>query len=249
MVGNLQKPDRRKSQHQTNRETDAYFLDNRIRQLSHDQNDITAMVDGTRPYRVVLTITPAGLDGYCNCPASSNIEFCKHCVAVALYLHSGDLTEHVPPADSSLQLIDSYLLTLSTDDLRSLLLNAAKQHEQTQEALLMKARLAQGQLSLKELKKLITAGSPAQDVWGYADVTAYYNRFEQVLENIQELADEVRPRLNEKNLTFDAQIEDKIQLTGDAIQKLTSRSSFGYRPVPQTDNFIKLVGLRAVNQV
>jgi len=33
----------------------------------------------------------------------------------------------------------------------------------------------------------------------------------------QELADEVRPRLNEKNLTLDTRIEDKIHLTGDAM--------------------------------
>ncbi|MCK0713977.1 SWIM zinc finger domain-containing protein [Chromohalobacter sarecensis] len=45
---------------------------------------ITADVEGSERYTVTLKLNKRGLDGGCDCPASEGIDFCKHCVAVAL---------------------------------------------------------------------------------------------------------------------------------------------------------------------
>ncbi len=61
-----------------------YFLEGRVAHIQEKNGRITASVDGSYAYSVNLHITKQGLDGYCDCPASEGMDFCKHCVAVAL---------------------------------------------------------------------------------------------------------------------------------------------------------------------
>ncbi|MGH8822959.1 MAG: SWIM zinc finger family protein, partial [Jiangellaceae bacterium] len=58
-----------------------------------------ATVDGSRRYRVALTVTAAGISGECTCPYGADGIFCKHCVATALtWLDTGPPTEVRPDA-------------------------------------------------------------------------------------------------------------------------------------------------------
>ncbi|MBB6348799.1 SWIM zinc finger family protein [Nonomuraea muscovyensis] len=62
----------------------AYFAQGVVRRMAVDGTSVTATVDGTRPYRVRLRVTAAGLEGECSCPYGADGMFCKHCVAAGL---------------------------------------------------------------------------------------------------------------------------------------------------------------------
>jgi uncharacterized Zn finger protein len=64
----------------------AYFESKKVVELETEGTKTIARVEGAHVYAVTLHRTPRGLDGTCDCPASDGIEFCKHCVAVALML-------------------------------------------------------------------------------------------------------------------------------------------------------------------
>jgi hypothetical protein len=62
----------------------AYYRDGRVRSLAVDALGATAVVDGSRPYRVRLAIRRRTLVGECSCPMGDESVFCKHCVATGL---------------------------------------------------------------------------------------------------------------------------------------------------------------------
>ncbi len=72
---------------------EAYFLENRVRQLQAGLDRATAKVSGTRTYRVKLWHQRGQLQHACNCAAGREEVFCKHCVAVGL-AWLGALAEH-----------------------------------------------------------------------------------------------------------------------------------------------------------
>jgi uncharacterized Zn finger protein len=63
---------------------EAYHRSGRVRSLAVDEMGATAVVDGTRPYRVRLALRGQTLVGDCNCPMGDDGVFCKHCVATGL---------------------------------------------------------------------------------------------------------------------------------------------------------------------
>jgi uncharacterized Zn finger protein len=91
----------------------AYYREGMVVGWNKQGATITADVEGSQCYRVVLKLNKRGLDGACDCPASEGIDFCKHCVAVALtyradqaeqaQLTEGDETDRI---HAYLQLLD-----------------------------------------------------------------------------------------------------------------------------------------------
>jgi uncharacterized Zn finger protein len=102
----------------------AYYREGMVVGWNKQGATITADVEGSQCYRVVLKLSKRGLDGACDCPASESIDFCKHCVAVAL-TYRADQAEQPPqlPAEKSLALMDYALSRMdraleTLDDLR-----------------------------------------------------------------------------------------------------------------------------------
>jgi uncharacterized Zn finger protein len=62
----------------------AYYRDGKVRSLAVDALGATAVVDGSRPYRVRLAVRGQTVFGDCNCPMGDDGLFCKHCVAAGL---------------------------------------------------------------------------------------------------------------------------------------------------------------------
>lgn len=81
--------------------------------------EITARVYGKSEYLVSLAFGDEGLTGDCTCPYGREGFFCKHCVAVGLaVLKIGDdLPRHIQAARSGWQALESWLGSLSKDDL------------------------------------------------------------------------------------------------------------------------------------
>ncbi len=63
---------------------EAYFAENRVRQLQASIDRATAKVSGSRTYRVKLWHQRGQLHHACTCAAGREEAFCKHCAAVGL---------------------------------------------------------------------------------------------------------------------------------------------------------------------
>ncbi|MYV98256.1 hypothetical protein [Streptomyces sp. SID3343] len=95
-----------------------------------DPGIVTASVEGTDTYSVVLEYEANNLTGECDCPYGDQGYFCKHCVATGLvYLRSTALhpVDTDPTEDSRRPPIDlhAYLGSLDRDELVTLLHEAA----------------------------------------------------------------------------------------------------------------------------
>ena len=71
-----------------------YLANNRVQLHVHAPDEAIAEVMGSQPYRVELRLTAKGLTADCTCPAMSDYGFCKHSVALGLYLINAP-----PPTD------------------------------------------------------------------------------------------------------------------------------------------------------
>ncbi|HEU5333914.1 MAG TPA: SWIM zinc finger family protein [Actinocrinis sp.] len=78
---------------------------------------------GTGAYRVTLTLHDAGLAGDCSCPHGQDGFFCKHCVAVGLSVLAlgPDLPRRRAATQTKKQTLDTWLESLSREDLLALL--------------------------------------------------------------------------------------------------------------------------------
>jgi uncharacterized Zn finger protein len=86
--------------------------------------EITASVYGNSEYRVSLAFGDEGLTGDCTCPYGREGFFCKHCVAVGLaVLKIGDdLPRDIEATRAGRQALESWLESLSKEDLLAELL-------------------------------------------------------------------------------------------------------------------------------
>jgi len=150
---------------------------------------ITADVEGSERYTVTLKLSTRGLDGGCDCPASEGIDFCKHCVAVALTyraeqaeqvrLIQGDVTDRI---HAYLQQMDKISLI---EALESLIENDPVLHQRWS----MRADAVLGVLDHKTLKKRITAAFPTnRNLFRLGQVHAYFAKAEPVVDQLVEQA-------------------------------------------------------------
>jgi uncharacterized Zn finger protein len=150
-----------------------------------------AVVDGSQPYRVELLHTDQRLEGACECPASEGIDFCKHCVAVALAVQTRQRHGEVLRTGTELEKVKAYLVLQPPEALVAELLAVLPRLPEVQDRLLLKAEIAGGTVSARGLKKTITQVTRPKHLWEYREVAAYFGRIEGVLENIDSVADEL----------------------------------------------------------
>lgn len=164
-----------------------YYRQGRVVGWNKQGDTITADVEGSACYRVTLKLRKRGLDGACDCPASEGVDFCKHCVAVALayraeqaeqaHLAQGDATDRL---HAYLQQMDKASLVGA---LESIIENDSVLHLQWS----MRADAVLGAVDHKMLKKRITAAFPInRDLFRYAQVQAYFAGAEPVVDELVE---------------------------------------------------------------
>jgi len=153
-----------------------YYNEGRVQQLTIDSSQISAYVDGQRRYQVILNHTAKVFDGSCDCPASDNFDFCKHCAAVSLaYYYQTQTNIEVSEAGD----VDPVLLYLNTftkpqlvEELHSLI----KRDRPRYDHWLLRAEIAGGNLSGKDLRKRITQAIPYKPsgLWRPQEVAQYF---------------------------------------------------------------------------
>ena len=189
----------------------AYFHDGVVGLVEEKAGRIQASVQGTHRYRVVFSVEDDKLVYECNCPVGNDGEFCKHAVAVALsWLESSG--EEVFHADETLapkkkritkaDQLRNYLDTLSENELRDLLMEAADRDRNFRDKLLFAAKST----SSKGVASLRSIINQATKVSGRADWQDAYD----YAERLNDLADLLEKRIEDGEVKLVELIEEAI---------------------------------------
>ena len=150
---------------------------------------ITADVEGSERYRVVLKLSKRGLEGGCNCPASEGIDFCKHCVATALAYRAEQAEQTRLTEGDATDRIRAYLQQMDKASLIESLESLIDSDPVLRQQWSLRSDAVLGVLDHKALKKRITVAFPVnRDLYRYGQVSAYFARAEAVVEQLAEQA-------------------------------------------------------------
>lgn len=158
-----------------------YYNAGKVSGLVINNDLIKAQVIGNQTYQVELRHTAKIFEGVCNCPASDNFDFCKHCVATSLsYYYQTQSNQEVddgPAAD----ILAHHLSTLTKPQLADELYAVIKQDKQLHELWQLRAELATKRLEAKDVRKQITRALPFRPsgIWRFNEVADYFSRSEQ----------------------------------------------------------------------
>ena len=152
-----------------------------------------AIVQEGGQHTVCLRHTHRIIEGDCDCDVSDGIDFCQHCVAVALHLQEQQKPARSFDKRSALRQIRRHLLTLSYDELLDEFLKTIKQDRALRDDLLQKTRLSSAALSYSELKKMIDAVGAEDYLYESREVRSYFQGLESMLARLAEFADKLDP--------------------------------------------------------
>lgn len=195
----------------------AYYNEGRVGELTIDGFRITAVVNGTKPYQVTLHHSAKVFEGECNCPASNNFDFCKHCVAVALrYYYQTQTNQELADSPDSNLLLD-YLNTLTKPELATELHDLLLKDQDALDLWQLKAEISSGGLSAASIRKRITKAIPYKPsgLWRYRDVASYFEDCERALSVLSEPLLALPPKEASKLIRYAAQRLEKTLETVD----------------------------------
>lgn len=196
-----------------------YYNEGRVGPLSIKQSRITAQVSGTQQYSVVLRHTSKVFEGHCNCPASDNFDFCKHCVAVSLSYYYQTQTNQELSEQASESQVHGYLSTLTKPQLVEHLHELLLRDSATMDHWQLKAQIASGGIEPKEIRKRITKAIPYKPggLWRYRDVADYFDASALTLSGLHEALISLKPQDAIKLVSYAAQrLEKTLQTIDDS---------------------------------
>lgn len=169
------------------------FEEGCVRDIVTTDMSTKAIVEDERQHAVRLRHTHRMIEGECDCEVSDGIEFCQHCVAVALYLQEQQTPATSIDKRSALRRIRRYLSRLTHEELLDEFLETMKQDRALRDDLLQKAQLSSEALSYSELKKMIDAVAVEDYLYEPREIRAYFQGLESMLTRLREFADKLDP--------------------------------------------------------
>ena len=169
------------------------FEEGGVRHVVTTKAKSNAIVQGGRQHTVCLRHTHRLIEGECDCDVSDGIEFCQHCVAVALHLQAQQRPAKSIDIRSTLRQIRRHLSTLTHEELLDEFLETIKQDRSLRDDLLQKARLSSEALSYSELKKMIDAVGADDYLYEPREIRGYFQGLEWMLMRLREFADKLDP--------------------------------------------------------
>ena len=169
------------------------FAEGRVHDVVTTNRITNAIVREGRQHVVRLRHTHRMMEGECDCAVSDGIEFCQHCVAVALHLQEQETPAKSIDKRGALRQIRRYLSTMTHEELLDEFLERVKQDRALREDLLQKAQLSSAALSYFELKKMIDAVGVEDHLYEPREIRAYFQRLESMLTRLREFADTLDP--------------------------------------------------------
>jgi uncharacterized Zn finger protein len=173
---------------------EAYFQEDRVKELIEHNGKRSAIVTGTRDYRVRLWMDETSLFYSCTCPLGDDEQFCKHCVAVALaWIHTSKDEKSLQSSTQSSPQDDlrSFLERQEKDNLIAMVLHEAANNRSMRERLQLEA--ARKQPSGVDIRVFRKSIANAIRTGGYVDYYAaprFARRIHQVIDSISALFDD-----------------------------------------------------------
>jgi uncharacterized Zn finger protein len=161
-------------------------------------NKIVAEVRGTEIYQVTLIHNSQSLSGACDCPASKGVDFCKHCVAVAL-TRAADIAAEQESKNQPVKKMSEpekrrvalreYFLEFNKEKLIEQLVEIIDADKSLRQDWQLKAQQSRP-LSSAELRKLVNASIPLnKHLYRSADVRHYFVTIEKIVSFLTEKLD------------------------------------------------------------
>ena len=154
---------------------------------------VTANVSGNYAYQQQLTFALQGVDGHCSCPASENIDFCKHCVAVVLAIRENQTTSTItkkPKISAKQKELDTlrrFLEKLERSELEISLLKLISEDKAQFSQWALRAHNALNPVDANFLKKKITQAFPLnKHLHRYSQVGQYFAQAEPIIDLLVE---------------------------------------------------------------
>ena len=162
----------------------SYFDAGLVGTLKISNGRIRADVEGTYVYRVTLRHTAKIFEGSCDCPASENFDFCKHCVAVALHYYYQTQSQTELTDLASNDRLKKYLTNIPKEDLAQHFIDLLSEDAALYDRWMLKVELATNTIKPADIKKRITKAIPYKNdgLWGYHEVGNYFSMVELALE-------------------------------------------------------------------
>ena len=178
-----------------------YFSAGAVNRLLAVDDTITARVDGTEAYRVVLRERNGKLTGDCTCPRAADGYFCKHCVAVGLAWIAGRAGEnsssppagkaHKPAAKTARRDpwrdILTYLEAQTPAVLIALLKDVLQRDDALYRSLLIKSEAARGGDADQTLRRVIDTATRLDGYIDWREVASYANDLDSVVDALAPL--------------------------------------------------------------
>jgi len=172
----------------------AYFNSGAIVEWQKKGSKITALVEGSETYQVILRHTSRQFDGSCDCPASDGIDFCKHCVAVAMAYRDDNVKQIQLETGNPLERIKAYVNKLDKTQLQKELVELIDSDRSVRENWSIRADLASGKIDAKAIKKRITAALPYnRHLFRYEQVRSYFAQAEPAITLLEQQVSIIAP--------------------------------------------------------
>ncbi|MBU2677486.1 MAG: hypothetical protein KJP16_10405 [Gammaproteobacteria bacterium] len=169
------------------------FEEGGVRDIVTTETTTNALVQEGRQHVVCLRHTHRMMEGECDCEVSDGIEFCQHCVAVALHLQAQQNLPKRIDKRGALRLIRRHLSTLTHEELLEAFLETIKQDKALRDDWLQKARLSTEAMSYSELEKIIDAVGAEDYLYGPREIRRYFQGLESMLTRLTEFGDKLEP--------------------------------------------------------
>lgn len=211
------------------------FEAGRVGSVSTTNKSASAVVHDSQSHTVQLHDSYRTVEGECDCEVSDGIEFCQHCVAVALHLQERQTAAKRTDKRGAMRRIRSFLSGLTHEELLEEFLGRLKADRSLRDDLLQKAMFASERPSYLMLKKVIDEVSPDDHLYEVREIRAYFQRLEWVLIRLAAVAEQLDPlvllrvaehairRLNEDLCLID-DFGDFQELSTDMLINLHSKA-------------------------
>jgi uncharacterized Zn finger protein len=166
-----------------------YYRNGHVFELDIEGTRVIARVSGAHQYRVELWRSGSDLEGGCDCPASENIAFCKHCVAAALALRDHLVEIVLGGSERDSDALSTYLAGQSTDTLVSYLLQVLPKDPSLHAQLSEKAGIEAIPVDPKTLRQSLTQATRPRVIFESRETRTYFKHLEAALQYLLNSSD------------------------------------------------------------
>lgn len=137
-----------------------YFQADAVMECTHNNGHISGIVSDEKLHAVKLRHTAKHFEGQCDCPESSDTDFCKHCMALTMQYRRELAEHHALASGDALDRIQAFINSMSKTDLKEALHEIIEDDPSLHNRWSVRADLSLNKIDNKLIRKRITAAFP-----------------------------------------------------------------------------------------